>query len=172
MQLHYINVSIQCLHCRAGGNLFIDILLFFQKKHYFALVSKQSTSKINKFQQNLLWSSHQSDHSPHPLIYTLTRGTWFPLNFIQVFDDSHNLPFLLASCTKKPMSCTSWCAFIQLFNLACTMVVSCRLQPWFVWNSMGLPSLLTIYVLMSLLGFHNHSCNLSVWNANAPRNSI
>ena len=45
----------------------LEIVYFFQKKHYFALVSKQSTLEINIFQQNSLWSSHNSGHSPHTL---------------------------------------------------------------------------------------------------------
>ena len=53
-----INVS-----CKIGDRLFC-MFCFSKKKHYFALVSKQCTSKINKFQQNSLWSSHQSDRSP------------------------------------------------------------------------------------------------------------
>ena len=51
-------------------NCLLVIFFFFLKNHYFALVSTQSTSKTNKFQQNSLSPSHQSDHSPHPLIYS------------------------------------------------------------------------------------------------------
>ena len=58
--------------CIGGGMSYLlnhNLFVFFFFKHYFALVSKQSTLKKSRFQQNSLWSSHQSDHSPHPLIY-------------------------------------------------------------------------------------------------------
>ena len=54
-------------------------LLSFPKKHYFALVTKQSTSKNNKIQQNSLWSSLKSGHNPHPLIYKNNSSTLLTL---------------------------------------------------------------------------------------------